>query len=242
MHANSQTLRNNVAPKLVGNFFTVDLPATRTAFESVPWVRRAVVSREFPDRLRVSLREQQAVALWGYATGSKMLNDLAEVFEANVGEVEQEDLPRLIGPDTQSAHLLDMYRALEPVLEPLDQDHRATRIDRPWRLARAALTRTPRSSWGRARLPTCWNAPTASYARRENVTKQQGRDADAIRIGRFALRRRVRAAAARRDHRRRGRQDDDESKKQQQEKALSDKRTDTVKTTNMAALRPNQQS
>jgi cell division protein FtsQ len=39
-HNNAVTLRANVAPRLAGNFFTVDLGAARAAFESVPWVRR----------------------------------------------------------------------------------------------------------------------------------------------------------------------------------------------------------
>ncbi|MEP6558783.1 MAG: cell division protein FtsQ/DivIB [Burkholderiales bacterium] len=179
VHANAQTLRSNVAPKLNGNFFTVDLPATRMAFESVPWVRRAVVSREFPDRLRVSLREQQAVALWGNPNGSQMLNELGEVFEANVGEVDQDALPRLIGPDTQSAHLLDMFRALEPVLEPLD-------------LGIEQLELTGRGDWrvrldseGQIELGTGTIADvlerTSRFVRTaENVTKQQGREPDAI--------------------------------------------------------------
>ena len=54
-HNNAVTLRANVAPRLAGNFFTVNLAQAREAFEAVPWVRSAVVRREFPTRLRVSL-------------------------------------------------------------------------------------------------------------------------------------------------------------------------------------------
>ena len=61
-HNNAVTLRANVAPRLAGNFFTVSLADTRQAFESVPWVRRAVVRREFPNRLRVTLEEHQPMA------------------------------------------------------------------------------------------------------------------------------------------------------------------------------------
>ena len=49
-HNNAATLRANVTPRLSGNFFMMDLAGARAAFESVPWVRRAVVRREFPDR------------------------------------------------------------------------------------------------------------------------------------------------------------------------------------------------
>ena len=64
-HNNAVTLRANVAPRLTGNFFTVNLSQTRAVFESVPWVRKAVVQRQFPDRLKVVLQEHQAVAYWG---------------------------------------------------------------------------------------------------------------------------------------------------------------------------------
>src|SRR5665811_2202035 len=64
-HNNALTLRANVAPRLNGTFLSMDLGATRLAFEAVPWVRRAVVKREFPNRLKVRLQEHKAVAYWG---------------------------------------------------------------------------------------------------------------------------------------------------------------------------------
>ena len=119
-HSNAVTLRANVASRLAGNFFTVSLQATREAFESVPWVREAVVRREFPNRLRVVLREHQAVAFWGADGDVKLVNSFGEVFEANSGDVEQDDLPRLTGPDGQSAQVLQMYQTVKPLFEPLD--------------------------------------------------------------------------------------------------------------------------
>src|SRR5437899_738300 len=59
------TIRANATPKLAGNFFTTDLGKARRAFESVPWVRQAVVRRVWPNRLAVHLEEHRAVALWG---------------------------------------------------------------------------------------------------------------------------------------------------------------------------------
>lgn len=119
-HNNALTLRANVAPRLAGNFFTTNLAAARQAFEGVPWVRTAIVRREFPNRLRVQLQEHQAVALWGNDSESRLLNNFGEVFEANAGDVEQDGLPRLAGPDLQSLQVLAMYRAVKPLFEPLD--------------------------------------------------------------------------------------------------------------------------
>jgi cell division protein FtsQ len=137
-HNNAVTLRANVVPKLTGNFFTVDLPRTQAAFESVPWVRRAVVQREFPNRLRVLLQEHQPIAFWGQEGDARLVNSYGEVFEANQGDVESDDLPLLNGPLGQSALVLQGYRTLAPVFEKIDM-----------RLTQLELT--ARGSW-RARL------------------------------------------------------------------------------------------
>ena len=139
-HSNAVTLRANVLPKLGGSFLTLDLARTRQAFESVPWVRHAVVRREFPNRLRVVLQEHQAVAYWGSESDSRLLNSFGEVFEANTGEVEHEALPRLGGPPGQEPQVLAMYRLLQPLFEPLD-------------LSLEQLELTGRGSWV-ARLDT----------------------------------------------------------------------------------------
>lgn len=114
-HNNAVTLRANVAPRLAGNFFTVNLVEAREAFEAVPWVRSAVVRREFPNRLRVWLEEHKAVALWGAEGEGRLVNNFGEVFEANAGEVEADELPRLAGPKEMSALVLTMYQALKPM-------------------------------------------------------------------------------------------------------------------------------
>ncbi|MEO5797774.1 MAG: cell division protein FtsQ/DivIB [Rhodoferax sp.] len=120
VHNNDVTLRANLGGKIKGTFFTVDLNATKAAFEAVPWVRKAVVRREFPNRLRVVLQEQQAAAYWGDDSDSRLLNNYGEVFEANVGEVDRDDMPHLDGPVEQAGQILGMYRTLAPLLAPLD--------------------------------------------------------------------------------------------------------------------------
>ena len=119
---NALTLRTNVVPKLSGNFFTIELDQVREAFEAVPWVRVVIVHREFPNRLRVHLLEQQPAALWGDEGSSQMVNQQGEVFEANLGEVEADALPRLMGPASASGRVLEMYRQLQAVLAASDMD------------------------------------------------------------------------------------------------------------------------
>lgn len=143
-HNNVLTIRANAVPYLAGNFFTMDLAAARRAFEAVPWVRRALVRKVWPNRLRVELEEHRPVALWapaghGSASGNggnsngnggngsagddppdRLVDSQGDVFEANLGDVQDDGLPTLRGPDGSSAQLLAMLGRLQPVFAPLD--------------------------------------------------------------------------------------------------------------------------
>lgn len=108
------TVRANAMPRLSGNFFSADLQRARQAFEAVPWVRKAVVRRVWPDGLAVRLEEHRAVALWkGVDDHDRLVNQMGEVFEANVGDVEDEDLPVLAGPEGSAPQMLQMLVQLQ---------------------------------------------------------------------------------------------------------------------------------
>ncbi len=119
------TIRANAAPRLAGSFLTLDLQQARAAFEAVPWVRHAVVRRVWPGRLAVQLEEHQPVALWlGTDGNDRLVNTHGEVFEANVGDVEDDSLPRLQGPDGSAPAMLAMLRRLAPVFKAAQQGTR----------------------------------------------------------------------------------------------------------------------
>ena len=119
--SNLATLRANALPQLSGNFFSFDLNRGRAAFESVPWVRRAVVRRVWPNGLAVALEEHHAAALWQGEGGSeRLVNSHGEVFDANLGDVEDEALMTLSGPSGSSQAMLSMQRRLAEALSPID--------------------------------------------------------------------------------------------------------------------------
>src|SRR5690349_18299545 len=64
-HVNELTVRNGVIGRIRGNFFTTDLDQVRATFETVPWVRRATVRREWPNQLIVEVEEHEALGTWG---------------------------------------------------------------------------------------------------------------------------------------------------------------------------------
>ena len=130
-------LRTHALPGLTGNFFGIDLNKARAAFETVPWVRRAIVRRVWPDRLVVRLEEHEAAALWEGGEGSggtRLVNTFGEVFEANLGDVDDESLPLFAGPDERAAEMLALWQRLQPAFAA-----RGQRIER--------LALSGRGSW-----------------------------------------------------------------------------------------------
>lgn len=131
---NALTLQAHVMPQLQGNFFTIDLNQTRDIFQTVPWVRVAVVHRDFPNRLRAVLQEHQALALWGEEGASTLLNEQGQIFEANTDDLDVDKLPRMKGPADQSLTVARMFKVLSPLFAAVNMD-----IDQ--------LELTPRGGW-----------------------------------------------------------------------------------------------
>lgn len=114
---NLATVRAHALPHLQGHFFTLDLQQARAAFERAPWVRQAVVRRVFPGHLVVHLEEHRPLALWqDDDRGDLLVNQFGEVFDANLGDVEDEPLPIFSGPPGTAAEMLAMHRRLAALL------------------------------------------------------------------------------------------------------------------------------
>ncbi|KAI1692376.1 cell division protein ftsQ domain-containing protein [Ditylenchus destructor] len=122
----SASLRANALPRLSGSFVTMNLQKAKAAFEAVPWVRHATVRRVWPLQLQVTLEEHRPAAYWetkaenadadsDAVVDTRLVNSFGEVFEANLGDVEDEDLPTLAGPGKSSAAMLSMWRQLDPM-------------------------------------------------------------------------------------------------------------------------------
>jgi len=135
----SASLRANALPRLSGNFLTMNLLQARAAFEAVPWVRHAAVRRVWPLHLVVTLEEHRPAAYWetkaenadadsDAVVDTRLVNSFGEVFEANLGDVEDEDLPTLAGPAKSSAAMLSMWRQLDPMTH-LKLDEGVSRLD-----------------------------------------------------------------------------------------------------------------
>jgi len=142
-HQNAVTFRAHLGARLSGSFLTLDLQEVQRLFQEVPWVRQAVVQRDFPNRLRVTLQEHQPVAWWGEAGGRQLVNAQGEVFEADPDEPQAEPWPELLGPAGQSVRIWSMYQALQAPLSRLERDIQRLELDArgSWRLRLAPGTR-----------------------------------------------------------------------------------------------------
>jgi len=104
-----------VREQIHGNFFTVDLNRTRSAFEHLPWVRKVSVRRKFPWGLEVELEEHIALARWN---GNGLVNTHGEVFTEKTDQV----LPTFFGQPNTSAQITTIYDEMRKALLPLKQD------------------------------------------------------------------------------------------------------------------------
>ncbi len=115
---NALTIRSTALPRIRGNFFTANLDTVRAAFESVPWVRKATVRREWPNTLLVTIEEHEPLGTWG--EDGRLVSVKGDVFTANLDEAEEDgELPEFAGPEGSAPEVVLRYAELQKWFEPL---------------------------------------------------------------------------------------------------------------------------
>lgn len=109
VHVTRRQVEDVVRRELQGNFFTLDLEASRRAFARLPWVREASLERHWPGTLEVRIVEQEAVAVW---QEGGLVNREGEVFQG----ATDADLPVFDGPDGSSRLVAERFAAIRSVL------------------------------------------------------------------------------------------------------------------------------
>ncbi|MGD9000020.1 MAG: cell division protein FtsQ/DivIB [Granulosicoccaceae bacterium] len=127
-----QVLREAVQPGALKGFFTTDVEAVRERVRALPWVEDVAVRRVWPDRLSLTVIEQQAVARWN---GQGLLNARGEVFTPAAASYPQ-DLPLLEGPEGSNVVVLEQYLAIQDMLAGLARKpvHVLQDARRAWRV------------------------------------------------------------------------------------------------------------
>lgn len=128
-HVTQSQIEGIVQRELRGNFFTLNLATARAAFETLPWVRRVNVRRQWPDRLEVALEEHVPLARWASAA---LVNTHGEVFEA----AYEGKLPVFVGPPGTAKEITIQYEYFRRSLAAIGQTPVQVRISprRAWQL------------------------------------------------------------------------------------------------------------
>lgn len=132
----AQQLEDAARSAVAGNFFTVDLEATRAAFEKLPWVRKVSLRRHWPDGLALTLEEHEAMARWRHLDGTlALVNRQGEVFSAERPD-HAPPLPLFSGPEGSAAELLNRYVEFNAALAPTGRHIDAIALSqrRAWQL------------------------------------------------------------------------------------------------------------
>jgi len=101
-----------VEPQIHSSFLKLELEQIKAELEREPWIDRAALGRRWPDRLTVTIVEQQPIARWG-DTG--FLNQRGEVV-AIEPLAKLQELPVLYASAGREAELLAQYQDLSVLL------------------------------------------------------------------------------------------------------------------------------
>lgn len=129
-HVTQQELQAAVMNVVHGNFFLLNLDTVKTRVESLPWVYKASVWRQWPQDVYVRFTEQQLAAYW---SGGAILNQAGDVVHVKADDLPAE-FPRLEGPEGTGAQVLEHYKSLGRILAAA-----GLKLER--------ITLTPRRTW-----------------------------------------------------------------------------------------------
>jgi len=96
------------------SFWQLDLPMIRQVVETHPWVAKAEVYRYWPNRLKIEVTEQVAVARWGE---QELINQRGELFKPQ-NLVGLEELIQLFSLTAKPKDMLLMVKDMLSIINP----------------------------------------------------------------------------------------------------------------------------
>lgn len=102
----AEQVRASVAPMLEGGLLRVSPQKLRQTIESLPWVDRAEVRKEWPGTVSVRITERAALARWGT---DQLITTEGEQLDLSTAQALG-DMPQLSGPSARQHDLIEFYR------------------------------------------------------------------------------------------------------------------------------------
>jgi cell division protein FtsQ len=111
----AEQLRASLSSEVGSSFFTVDLQNLHAAADRISWVSSVQVQKQWPDTIRVTVREYEPVAHWNHGQLVAANGELFAVPEAD----EIQGMPWLEGPEARLEEVLQTWVGLDEMLMPL---------------------------------------------------------------------------------------------------------------------------
>jgi len=131
-HVSQEHLQNIITNNISGGFFNVDVAKIESTVKEMPWIQSASVRRVWPDTLRITVKEQEAVAIWN---NNGLLNAQGAIFYPELKSMPG-DLPHLRGPEDSHSVMLSQYKEMTRKLSNIDQKISVLEMDdrQAWRI------------------------------------------------------------------------------------------------------------
>lgn len=128
----SEQLRLMVAKTPERSFFRLNAEQVKQNIESMSWVKYAHVVKQWPDTLKITIKEHQATAIWN---DKDLLNQTGEVFQVDAVD-HLKALPRLFGLTEDSKITLENFNRFNQLLQPVGYEISEAHVDDrgDWRL------------------------------------------------------------------------------------------------------------
>ncbi|WP_179999159.1 cell division protein FtsQ/DivIB [Acinetobacter sp. YH12239] len=109
-------VKQQLIPTITGNYFTADLEQIRDKALEISWVDRVVISRAWPDGIKVRVIPKHPIARWG--TG-RLLSDQGVVYTEAYSR-NHANLPLMHGPSDQSKVMMRRYHEINQLFSPVN--------------------------------------------------------------------------------------------------------------------------
>ena len=120
-----EQLRLMVAKTPERSFFRLDAEQVKDNIESMSWVRYAHVVKQWPNTLKITIKEHQAIAIWN---GNDLLNQSGEVFKVDAVD-HLKALPRIYGISENSETTLQHFKRFNQLLKPVGYEINEARVN-----------------------------------------------------------------------------------------------------------------
>ncbi len=128
----SEQLRLMVAKTPERSFFRLNAEQVKQNIESMSWVKYAHVVKQWPDTLKITIKEHRATAIWN---DKDLLNQTGDVFQVDAVD-HLKALPRIFGLTEDSKVTLEDFNRFNQLLQPVGYEISEARVDGrgDWRL------------------------------------------------------------------------------------------------------------